>query len=118
MDKEAFVRAIRLRVEDAAATGMVAELTRPPGRRPRERDKRLAAWFNKLPTSDRENVEAVIGRTANAAVFHFLCVLDGVAAIEDFPKGRLELLYRKGQRSIPLNDENGDYLHDMMPNAR
>ena len=39
------------------------------------------------------------------AVFGFLCVLDGVRAIEDTEvKGQLKLYYEKENKSVLLND--------------
>lgn len=48
------------------------------------------------------------------AVFSFLCVLDGVSAIEDGAnKGSLQLIYKKNGREAWLNDEASAHLHDI-----
>jgi hypothetical protein len=47
------------------------------------------------------------------AVFSFLCVLDGVSAIEDEPeKGVLTLRYIKRDEDLLLNDPADEFLHD------
>jgi hypothetical protein len=47
-------------------------------------------------------------------VFGFLCVLDGVSAIEDGEvKGKLNLFYEKHGKQQLLNDPQEEYLHDI-----
>ena len=82
MDKRTFVDAIRVAVQEAAVVGTISMLTRPQGRRPQRESLMLSAWFNGLSFGDRQKVERLIQQTAEAAVFGFLCVLDGVRAIE------------------------------------
>jgi hypothetical protein len=115
VDKERFVSAIRVAVQDAAVTTVIETLMKPPGRAPDADLKLWSSWFNGLAFSDRQNVERVIQQTANAAVFGFFCVLDGVRAIEDGePKGTLVLHYRAANSEVHLNDEDGDLLHDIL----
>jgi len=49
-------------------------------------------------------------------VFSFLCVLDGVSAIEDYgEKGKFELFFKKGQeKKNLLNGPEQEYLHDYL----
>jgi hypothetical protein len=50
---------------------------------------------------------------ANRAAFGFLCVLDGVRAIEDYgPQGVLELRYAKDE-VVNLTPSDGPMLHDL-----
>ena len=115
MDKESFVNAIQLAVEDGAVTATIQRLSNPPGRKPDEHLLVLSKWFNQLPPSDRQHVEQVIEMTAHGTLFGLLCVLDGVRAIEDGPeKGTLELLYRKGKTKLTLNGDEGEMLHDLI----
>ena len=115
MNKERFVDAIRLAVQDAAVTDTISLLSRPPGRKPAESLVDLSAWFNELATRDRQNVEHVVEMAARAAVFGFLCVLDGVRTIENGPvTGQLDLRYRRGDEVIGLNDDDGEELHDLL----
>ena len=115
MDKRTFVDAIRVAVQDAAVVGTISMLRGPPGRKPEEDSLVLSAWFNGLSFRDRQKVELVIQQTAEAAVFGFLCVLDGVRAIENgLVKGELDLRYRQGAVDVRLNDTSGDELHDLL----
>jgi hypothetical protein len=115
VDKYTFVDTVRIAVQDAAALDTISTLTRPAGRKPREGLLALSAWFNQLAFGDRQKVELVIQHAAKAAVFGFLCVLDGVRAIENGPvEGELELRYRKGAIDVHLNDATGDPLHELL----
>jgi hypothetical protein len=115
LDRQDFVDAVRLAVKDAAVTGTVSQLARPPGRKPDESLLGLSAWFNQLAPQDRNKLEQVIDLAANLAVFGFLCVLDGVRAIEDGPtKGTLQLHYCLDSEDIILNDDRGEMLHDLL----
>jgi hypothetical protein len=115
VDKESFVDAVRLAVQDAAITGTISLLTGPPGRKPDENLVALSAWFNRLAVSDRQNLERVVEMTAHAALFGFLCVLDGARAIESGPlKGTLDLRYRRGESDISLSDDDGEMLHELL----
>jgi hypothetical protein len=115
VNRERFVDAIRLAVQDTAKTSTLSLLTRPPGRKPDAALLGLSAWFNQLGFQDRQNVEHVVEMTAHAAAFGILCVLDGARAIEDGPtKGTLDLRYRRDDVDISLNDDNGEVLHELL----
>ncbi len=52
--------------------------------------------------------------SAEAAVFGFLCILDGVRVMEAGPnQGQLELYYVKGSEKILLNDPRQEELHNL-----
>jgi hypothetical protein len=111
--KSEFVQALKIQTSDAAVFGTAANLERPPGRRPREQDAVLSQWYGKLGISDREAVNAAMREAAELAVFSFLCVLDGVSAIEDgLVKGELRLTYAKDGEELLLNDPAEGLLHD------
>ena len=75
----------------------------------------LSAWFNGLGEVDQAFVARIVRQAADEAVFGFLCVLDGVRAIEDGPvKGDFELRYRKDDgHDVQLCPVSGPYLHDL-----
>ena len=58
-------------------------------------------------------VSSVILDAVDRAVFGFLCVIDGVRAIDDSEKkGALELRY-VNDGSVLLNAPDGEMLHDL-----
>lgn len=115
MDRKAFVEAIRVAVGEAAIADVRSLLEKPPGRNPAESIMRLSAWFKTLPNEDRERLEKVVRLSVDAALFGFLCVLDGVRPIEDEAgKGTIELRYCKGESEIPLNHNDGEMLHELL----
>lgn len=114
MNRECFVDAVRIAVQDAVVTGTISMLSRPPGRKPMADVVALSEWYKALPSPDRQKLERVIEMTAKTTVFQLLCVLDGVVAIEDRPdKGTLDLRYRRGDMDISLNDAAGALLHEL-----
>jgi hypothetical protein len=47
-------------------------------------------------------------------IFSFLCVLDGVSAIENVPdKGVLKLIFDKNGHQILINDPKQVFLHEL-----
>ena len=58
-------------------------LNNPPGRRPSDKLKLRSEWFRKLNDEDQEFVRETIYEAVNAGIFHLLCVIDGVAVIDD-----------------------------------
>jgi hypothetical protein len=58
-------------------------------------------------------VKQTCREAAELAVFSFLCILDGVSAIEDGPeRGELRLNFVKEGRQTLLNDSAEGLLHD------
>jgi hypothetical protein len=114
MNSEEFVKAVKLQTSDAAVNGTVKTLNRPPGRKPAERLVHLSEWYNQLSEKDQEMLRLAIREAAEMAVFEFMCVLDGVSAIEDGPgKGALELNYVKSGERTQLNDPRKEELHNL-----
>lgn len=114
MNKDEFIAAIKVAVHDSATKGMLSKLASPPGRKPREKTKEVSRWFNSLPEEDKHQVDEIIKQSVHASVFSFLCVLDGVSAIESTPdKGSLELIFNKNGNRTHINDSQGDMLHDI-----
>ena len=114
MTRAEFIEALKIQTSDAAVFGTTANLERPPGRKPREQDVILAKWYATLAESDKEQVRKALREAAELAVFSFLCVLDGVSAIENGPeKGDLRLTYIKTGAEMLLNDPSQEFLHDL-----
>ncbi len=115
MQAHEFVSVIRRVVLDSAIESTKSTLANPPGRRPDPRLVELSRWYLTLPVGDRENVDQVLSLAADHSVFGFLCVLDGVRAIDNGKdRGRLELRHVGAEGAILLNDPQGKFLHDLL----
>jgi hypothetical protein len=74
----------------------------------------LSKWYGNLASTDRALVNAAMREAVELAIFSFLCVLDGVSAIENGPeKGDLRLVYGKDGKELLLNDPSQEFLHDL-----
>lgn len=115
MDSQTFVAAVKDVVEGAAADGCIhAYSSGPPGRRPSQEIVELSSWFHALSDRDRAMVQRVARDVAHAAVFGFLCVLDGVRPIEPSEaKGDFELWFVKDGRRHLITPSSGEMLHDL-----
>lgn len=115
MNSETFVSAVKRVVEDAAAEDCIRlYCSGPPGHRPSPTLVELSAWFCALSDSDRAMVARVARDVSRSALFGFLCVLDGVRAVEGLgPKGDFELWFVKDGRRQLLNPASGEMLHDI-----
>ena len=114
MNQEQFISAIKIAVAQSAMESMESTLKEPPGRQPYKDNVKLSNWFHNLTTADKEMVFKVVEKTVEMTVFGFLCILDGVRAIEDGKnKGKLNLYYNKEEISVHLNDPNEHFLHDL-----
>jgi len=114
MNQEEFIRAIKIAVAENGQEAIKSILIQPTGRRPHPKDIALSNWYISLNNADKEMVLDVVRRTTDMVVFGFLCVLDGVKAIEDGKnKGKLSLYYNKGETNVHLNGREEDFLHDL-----
>ena len=113
MNPEAFIQALKLVVSDAARNGVLRNLEYPPGRQPAERLVRASQFYKSLSEGQQEQIAAIVEHAIHQAVFGFLCVIDGVRAIESGPdKGRLELRYiREGE--VILNAPSRPFLYEL-----
>jgi hypothetical protein len=117
MNDHDFIRAIGLAVRESAISGTMQTLASPPGRRPPADKLRRAEWFNALEEADRENVERVAADAVDSAIFGFLCVLDGVRAVEDQEcRGGFELWHVRDDERVLLNQDAD--LHDKFQSER
>ena len=119
MDKEQFVTIVDKFVHKTNVEGMKLILSNPPGRGPKPKHNKLSKWFDALSEKDKEKVYEIIEITSHGCVFGFLCVLDEVRKIEEGENvGRLRLYYEKGNSSTIINDDKGDFLHDIFNSKR
>jgi hypothetical protein len=113
VNSEQFVDRIRIVVRDGAVSEALGVLNSPPGRRPSEELQERSIWYNSLDNDQKRIVSSVVLDAVNRAIFGFLCVIDGVRAIEnDEEKGTLELRYVKSD-SVLLNPPDGEMLHEL-----
>jgi hypothetical protein len=113
MNSQQFIDLLRVIVRDGAASEAMSVLQKPPGRRPSEEVVNRSKWYNSLDDDQRRVLSSIILDAADRAVFGFLCVIDGVRAIEnEGEKGRLELRHVKNG-SVLLNPPEGVMLHDL-----
>ena len=114
MNREEFVKAVKAETSDAAVTGTISWLQKPPGRKPALKKVELSKWFATLSNEDRIRIEEIIRESAELAVFAFFSLLDGMAFVDDGEdKGSLELYYVRADQRILLNDMTGECLHDI-----
>lgn len=114
MNAQEFIEVLRTVVVESSVNIMESNLEAPPGRQPAKRIVDMSTWFNKLNDTDKRIVVDLITESVEITVFRFLCILDGVAAIEDMEeKGKLELFYEKDGNRVLLNDPSQEYLHDL-----
>jgi hypothetical protein len=116
MDKTDFVSRIKLAVNDASVTGVLAYLKSPPGRKPSDAARELSAWFNQLSQSDREAVERVVKFSVRTTTFSMLTILDGTKSIwneSESDLNKLQLTHQTPTGPVELNAEQGEYLHDL-----
>jgi hypothetical protein len=74
----------------------------------------MSEWFNNLNIKDKDMLLRIIRASVEMSIFGFLCVLDGVTAIENGDrKGKLNLYYEKEGSQQLLNDFEGEFLHDL-----
>ena len=118
MTSEEFVKRIQIAVYASTIKGSLSLLENPSGRRPSHVVVELSQWYNRLVHEDKEHVRAIIQLAVGNAVFGMLTVLDGDRSIREAgePLGLLELRFKTDDKSILLNDPEGEPLHDIFGN--
>lgn len=122
MTPEEFAAASKLRAFDPAVRGVLKHLQDgAPGRGPHPRADAMGAWFTRLAPNDQRMVHEVVRDAAHAAVFHMLCILDGVSVIDDPPHVELVLtaigpdgapsVVASGRSVVELHDEFNALVH-------
>jgi hypothetical protein len=115
MSPDEFVAVVEKVVYATAVEGTVASLhAGPPGRGPAPRPIALHEWYGDLSANDQRMVAEVVRDAAYSAVFGFLCVLDGVVAIDDPPHAELRLtaIRADGRTDLLNHDPSFEDLHD------
>lgn len=114
MDKGTFINLIKSEVADSAVESTIDNLVDPPGRNPSSEMLALSQWYDSLPNEGKANVHKIITDAVKESIFGFLCVLDDVRSIsESGERNNLELYHLDNETKIQLNDEVGEYLHDV-----
>jgi len=114
MTQEEFISAIKLVVSEGSISSVKRTLEKPAGRSPDKELLFISNWYNSLSMNDKGVLLRIVKYAIEMGIFSFLCVLDGVSAIEDYgEKGRLELFFKKGDQNVLLNGPDLDYLHDL-----
>jgi hypothetical protein len=127
---EEFAAAVKIRALDSAVCGVLQQLkVGAPGRGP-QRAEALTSWYGDL-TSDDQGIAEVVRNAAHAAVLGLLCVLDGVAVIDNPPHADLVLtgtdhagettVLTSGDTVVELHDEFNALVHppsEPWPSAR
>jgi len=105
MNSKEFIEAIKIAVYQSAVKSTIEHLKRPAGRRPNPQDVELSKWYNNLTAENQEQVRKIIDSASQQATYNFLLVLDHLSFLEDVgEKGTLELMYKKGDESVLLNN--------------
>ena len=113
MNRSEFLRSLKTQTSDAAVFGTLANLENPAGREPRPEDIRLAAWYSRLTDEDRAFLGDALREAAELAIFGLLCIVDGVASIEDGDqKGRIEIRHSRDGVAKRLSGPSSGLLHD------
>jgi hypothetical protein len=114
MNKAEFIEAIKVVVEKSSIENTLNILQHVPGRNPSPQLIARSDWYTNLSSEDKLMVQSIIREAVEDSVFGFLCMLDGVRAIEGAAdKGELQLIYRKGESQVLLNDPDEEDLHDI-----
>lgn len=114
MNNQEFVDVLKKVVVETSIEAVKSNISKPAGRKPQQKYLTMSSWYNGMSESDKIVVDMIVKESVETTVFGFLCVLDGVAAIEDDEiKGRLELYYEKNGIKQLLNDPDREYLHDL-----
>jgi len=124
---ELFLRLLVAEAYDGAVEGTALVLKKgPPGRKPSQDLVALHRWFQDLDDESREHVLAVIRHASDAALFHCLVLIDGLAGypiegkVSDFAvylqtyASQDARMANSPQTSVRLNSAHTtEYLHDM-----
>lgn len=113
MNAEEFIDGIKIAVEKSTIENILDELAIEPDVS-ELKAKILYDWYQNLDALGKGMVKLLITNTTQTSIFGFLCVLDGVRAIEDTTdKGELQLYFVKDEEQTLLNDFSEDFLHDI-----
>lgn len=116
MNASEFVDVIGEVVRDAAVVDVISLVQSPPHRVPPQDLVELGGWYNALDEHAQEMANRMLAMVARAAVFGFLCVLDGSREVERQrgSKGYFELRYVKNEKIDVLCGPSGQVLHELL----
>jgi hypothetical protein len=107
--QEEFIRGVSVEIQQGSIRTSMSELSNEY----QQPETELSRWFLALSPTEKERVAQVVRLAVDGAVFSFLCVLDGVATVEEgHDKGELQLFYVKRDVSVRLN-RPGEELHGL-----
>ena len=105
MTAEEFVQAIDLAVAKVEYDIILRYLTNRDSVRNWPKYQKLNDWFNHLSADDQEKISILLKDAIRFALAGFFLVLEGDRQIEGIgEKGQLQLIYKKGELEINLND--------------
>jgi hypothetical protein len=108
VNAEDFIESIHTSVYHPVIDGVLRQLARPVGARPRAELVNLSEWFNQLTPPDAERVAEVVRIAAYQAIFDLMAVLDGVQIVDDdHSRFRLET-----ESGMVLNERHD--LHELL----
>jgi hypothetical protein len=114
MNADEFVAVVKMQASDSAVEGTIKTLKQPAGRKPAEKLVQLSEWYNQLAPRDQAMLGEALREAAEAAIFGFFCILDGVRPAEDDAnKGVLELHFLKSGERTRLNEPDQEELHNI-----
>jgi len=114
MNKEEFVEKIKLYVRDSGIETTIRLITHPPGRQPPENLVEIGDWYKLLNDDAKARIHQIVKLSIDTGLFGLFCVLDGARVIEEATeRGELKLFYEKNGEQILLNEDKGEYLHDI-----
>ncbi len=104
MNSQSFVEAIS-RVMKAGLSGLISNITSPPGKRPEIPLIRVSDFYNRLNEHDKQVFEEALSLASRHSINTILSILDGDLAIEPIgKKGELKLYHFDGTREVRIND--------------
>lgn len=115
MNAEQFVVAIRKYVADSIVDDTIQLLLKPPGRQPAATLVKSSEWYKSLLPQDQKQVMTIVADAVHAAIFGFMCVLDGVKVIDD-AHSEFQLFSVNPTTNISTQlsgSEENDSLHDL-----
>lgn len=112
MDGKSFIELLKNTSRIDAIKTTISLLEDLDGKGYNEKMKKMCYFYSNLKNIDKKNINNIIKLSVDTSFFNFLCVIDGVSAIENGPnKGDFKLYYIKNNKNILLNCEE-DLLHD------
>lgn len=115
MDAEKFIAGIKGSVEHSTISGTLRMLQKPT-KSASEEKRAYSNWWHGLSEAEQSHVRNIVTDTVQFTVFNFLCVLDGVAAVENLPHtGKLKLVFKKhdGSQVLLTDAPRVDELHSI-----